>query len=507
MDPLLAEYILETVAVGYWDWNISSNEIYLSPGFKKIFGYDDHELPNTVGAWQQLMLQEDWNSVATSFDCHGHSLGAIAHQNEIRYRHKNGSIVWVACSRKVVEWDESRNPLRMVGYHIDITQKKKIEEELKKSEAYLRSVQRIGRLGSWEYVPKTSQVTWSDEIFRIFGLDPTEGEPQYEVLQEWLHPDDREHHNQTLEKAIVLGKTFDLECRMRRADGKLAHLKSRGEIMTNPEDGAPYLLGTLLDITDLKQIELDLLKTQAQLEASNHELEAFACSVSHDLRAPLRAISGFSNALLEDYGCQFDPQAKGYCDRIQKNVNQMESLINNLFRLSRVSQSELKYERVNLSQLVRQKLEDLKAAEPGRSVECKIAPNIFVSCDLTLMEMVISNLIQNAWKFTSYSPKARIEFGSIQETNQLPIYFVRDNGAGFDMAYSKQLFGIFQRLHDADEFPGTGIGLATVQRAIQRHGGRVWAEGAVERGATIYFTLPKWSLEYRVSNVQTEFGS
>jgi len=507
MDQALTRHILEVVLAGYWDWNIPDNQMYLSPAFKEMFGYDDHELPNSVETWQRLMFPDDLISVSESFDRHVRSLGAIAHRNEIRYRHKNGSIVWVDCSGQVIEWDEFNNPLRMIGCHIDITQKKTIEEKLQKSETHLRSAQRIGKLGSWEYVPKTGQIIWSEEVFRIFGLDQTKGEPSYEVLQGLLHPDDREHHNQILEKAIALGEPFDLECRMLRSDGEFVYLKSRGEIIASSDNTVPHLLGTLLDITDLKQSELNMLKTQAQLEASNHELEAFAYSVSHDLRAPLRAINGFSNALLEDYGHCFDRQAKDYFDRIQKNVDRMESLINNLLRLSRVSRSEMKYEPVDLSQLVRQQLEDLREAEPDRSVEFIVTPNVVVLCDCTLMQMVISNLLQNAWKFTSHCPQAHIEFGIIQEASHPPICFVRDNGAGFDMTYSKQLFGIFQRLHDADEFPGTGIGLATVQRAIQRHGGRVWAEGAVGRGATVYFTLPKSLLDYGAVNgqIRSEF--
>jgi light-regulated signal transduction histidine kinase (bacteriophytochrome) len=231
------------------------------------------------------------------------------------------------------------------------------------------------------------------------------------------------------------------------------------------------------------------LQTTAQLEASNQELEAFAYSVSHDLRSPLRAIDGFSKALLEDYGDQIDAEGQDYFARIRHNVNRMGLLIDDLLRLSRVSRSEMAYEVVNLSELVQAKIAELQAVDPNRDVEAIVAPNLTAWADATLIRVIIENLLENAWKFTSHHPKACIEFGQTQ-VNELSAYFIRDDGAGFDMAFADMLFGVFQRLHNTDEFPGTGIGLATVQRAIHRHGGIVWAEGAVEQGATVYFTLP-----------------
>ena len=242
------------------------------------------------------------------------------------------------------------------------------------------------------------------------------------------------------------------------------------------------------EVAERQQAEEQTQRYATQLEASNRELEAFAYSVSHDLRAPLRAIDGFSQALLEDYGETFEEEAQDYFDRIRKNVARMGRLIDDLLSLSRVSRYELSFTTVNLSGLAQELMDELQASEPERQVECVIVPEAIVSADATLMRVVLTNLLQNAWKFTSHHPKARIEFDTIHQEGQ-PIYFVRDDGAGFDMTYTKMLFSVFQRLHNTNEFPGTGIGLATVQRAIHRHGGRVWAEGAVEQGATFYFTL------------------
>ena len=243
------------------------------------------------------------------------------------------------------------------------------------------------------------------------------------------------------------------------------------------------------EVAERKQAEEQTQHYATQLEASNRELEAFAYSVSHDLRAPLRAIDGFSQALLEDYGETLNEEAQDYFERIRKNVTRMGTLIDDLLSLSRVSRYEISLTTVNLSALAQELMDELQASEPERQVEFVIAPEAIASADATLMRVVLTNLLQNAWKFTSHHPKARIEFGRIHQERQ-PIYFVRDDGAGFDMTYAKMLFGVFQRLHNTNEFPGTGIGLATVQRSIHRHGGRVWGEGDVEQGATFYFTIP-----------------
>jgi PAS domain S-box-containing protein len=364
----LLENVFDTLLAGYWDWDLQNNEEYLSPKFKQAFGYEDDELPNSPETWQHLIFDEDLVIVLDCFERHVQSRGEVPYYNEVRYRHKDGSTIWVICSGQVIVWDECDRPMRMIGCHIDIT------------------------------------------------------------------------------------------------DRKLAETK--------------------------------LMQTTAQLATSNKELEAFAYSVSHDLRSPLRAIDGFSSALLEDYGDKFDEEAKDYFDRIRRNVARMGGLIDDLLRLSRVTRSDLLYRNVNLSMLVQEQFDELQAINPERQVEIAIAPDVCVSADPTLMRVVISNLIQNAWKFTSHHPTARIEFGVIsieQQQDEQSAYFVRDDGAGFDMNYSKMLFGVFQRLHNTNEFAGTGIGLATVQRAIHRHGGHVWAEAAVEQGATIYFTVPSSS--------------
>lgn len=236
------------------------------------------------------------------------------------------------------------------------------------------------------------------------------------------------------------------------------------------------------------QLEEKVRERTAQLETANTELEAFSYSVSHDLRAPLRTIDGFSQALLEDCHEMLDDEGKSHLHRVQGAARRMSELVDALLGLSRVTRSDLKYESVELSGIARAVAGDLQQRDSTRKATFKIEDGLVVKSDAALMKVLLENLLDNSWKFTSKHTEPRIEFGAKDEGRET-VYFVRDNGAGFEMAYANKLFTPFQRLHANTEYPGTGIGLATVQRIIHRHGGRVWAESTPGQGATFYFTL------------------
>lgn len=612
----LLEKTLESILAGYWDVDFAQGTAYMSPGLKRMFGYTDADLPTETNTWQRLIFPEDLPATLACLERHFASHGAEPYYNEVRYRHKNGSTVWVICAGRVIDWDATGHPLYMIGCHVDITRLKQAETKLQQSEAHLREAQRIGNLGSWHYDLATDRITWSDQLYRIFGLSVGTPLATFDTLQTYLHPTHRERHRQVVEQIITTQQPYDEEFRIVRADGTEAMIHVRGEAILDaagittqltgtaqditqrqeaaqrledlslrlslaldsgqigtwsldlqtqrvnwderlrqiyglttapaslaewrgtlhPEDvgqvdadfaqvlagaqptpqtvrmwrsdgqlrwiratalmetdaqGQPWrMVGTVVDITETKQAEEQLHQTSAQLAASNHELEAFAYSVSHDLRAPLRAIDGFSQALLEDYGDRIDAEGQDYFHRIRHNVHRMGQLIDGLLRLSRISRSAMACQWVDLSALVQDQVAELQQQEPDRCVTLGLTPKLIVWADRALMQVVITNLVHNAWKFTSHHPKAQIAFGSTQHQGEI-VYYLHDDGAGFDMAYANQLFGVFQRLHNTNEFPGTGIGLATVQRVIHRHGGRVWAEAAVEQGTTVYFTLPQ----------------
>jgi len=272
--------------------------------------------------------------------------------------------------------------------------------------------------------------------------------------------------------------------------------------VTALRDAQDAIIGYLLIGTDntarkqaadlIRQLNTDLeqrvVERTAQLQTANKELEAFCYSVSHDLRAPLRSLDGFSQALLEDCSDKLDAQGKDYLRRVRASSQRMAQLIDDLLNLSRVSRVETSKELVDLSKMAHEVAEEMRATTPQRDAEVVVAEGLIAETDPRLLRIVLTNLFGNAWKFTSKQPHARIEFGCNGENGDKE-YFMRDNGAGFDAAYTSKLFGAFQRLHAAKDFPGTGIGLATVQRIIQRQGGRVWAEGKVDQGATFHFTL------------------
>lgn len=255
------------------------------------------------------------------------------------------------------------------------------------------------------------------------------------------------------------------------------------------------VIADIRDVTNQQQIEnrikelnARLTRDNTELAALNKELESFSYSVSHDLRAPLRAIDGFSQALQEDYEERLDDAGKGYLTRIRQAAQRMGQLIDDLLRLSKVTRANMDPQDVDLTELAQDIAANLQMSDPSRAAEFQIAPNMKTRGDAQLLQIALENLLGNAWKFTGNRNPARIEFGTTSQGKETT-YFIKDNGAGFDMAYVGQLFGAFRRLHDARTFPGTGIGLATVQRIIHRHAGRIWAEAAVDQGATFYFTL------------------
>jgi light-regulated signal transduction histidine kinase (bacteriophytochrome) len=284
-----------------------------------------------------------------------------------------------------------------------------------------------------------------------------------------------------------IAKSSDLAVLKARVLAQLRRKQFEDENRTIREQ----LLRTALDAAEARAAR-ELAETRAVLledvERKNRELEAFSYSVSHDLRAPLRTIDGFSRLLLDDYGATLDPKAQSHLRRVHAAARRMGELIDDLLQLSRVSRAEIRRERVDLSAVASIVAAELRKAEPDRVVRFTVEPGLVAEGDAGLLRVVLENLLGNAWKFTGRCSAPSIELGVERRDGQV-IYFVRDNGAGFDMTYASKLFGPFQRLHSDAEFPGTGIGLATVQRIVERHGGRIWAEGVVDRGATVFFTL------------------
>jgi len=374
------------------------------------------------------------------------------------------------------------------------------EAALSESDERLRMALAAGKMGTWTRELGTpGRVFWSPELEAIVGLQPGEFPGTEQALYEFIHPEDRELVRRAFEKAIEIQSDYEVEFRFLPRGRPPGWMLGRGRAYYDDAGKPVRLAGVAIDITAHKEAEQEIRRLNAELErrvrertaeleATNQELEAFAYSVSHDLRAPLRAVRGFSEVLLERYAGQLDEEGQEFLRRACESSQHMGRLIDDLLKLSRVGRSELRWQVVNLSALAGAIAAELRKADPGRAVQFVIEPALRAEGDERLLKVLLDNLLGNAWKFTSHRPEARIEFGFTAQPE--PAFFVRDNGVGFDLAHAGKLFGVFQRLHSATEFPGTGIGLATAQRILKRHRGRVWATGVVNGGATFYFTLP-----------------
>jgi len=328
--------------------------------------------------------------------------------------------------------------------------------------------------------------TWNPGAERMFGYSASEALGQSIALV--LPPGEVDREIAVRERLSRGERVAPFESMRRHKSGRFVEVSVSLSAIRDSNGKAIGVSTIARDITELKQAQRDLVRARESAEAANRELEAFSYSVAHDLRAPLRSIDGFSQALLEDAGDRLDADGRKHLRFVRESAQHMGQLIDDLLVLSRVTRSELSRESVDLSALCQATVARLRRADPQRQVDIVVEERLLAQGDARLLGVVFDNLLGNAWKFTRKRNGARVQFGASTEGGK-PAFFVRDNGAGFDMAYVQKLFGVFQRLHSVEEFEGTGIGLATVQRIVRRHGGRVWAEGVPGQGATFSFTL------------------
>ncbi|MGZ8585777.1 MAG: sensor histidine kinase [Actinomycetota bacterium] len=344
-------------------------------------------------------------------------------------------------------------------------------------------------------VDRTGTIVMANaQTLAVFGYDRADllGRQLEILLPERAKTVHSHHRDGYFQQPRVRPMGLGLDLAGRRADG--SEFPAEISLSWVETDDGPMALGAIRDITERKRAEQEMHaarvaadRAAAELAAANHELQAFSYAVAHDLRAPLRAIHGFSEALVEDHGDALDPDARRDLDRIVRNVRRMGGMIDALLELSRLVRSTLEARDVDLSAIARDAIDGLREAEPQRDVTPVIEPGVVARGDAGLLGLLLQNLLSNAWKFTASTPGARIEFG-VRNDNGDRAFFVRDDGVGFDPRYADKLFTPFQRLH-ADDYGGSGIGLATAERIVRRHGGRIWADGVVDGGATFSFTL------------------
>jgi len=377
-------------------------------------------------------------------------------------------------------------PDRFAVVFSDITDRKKAEEALSESEQRFRTMADaipqlawIAKADGWIY-------WYNRRWYEYTGTTPQQMEgwgwqsvhdPQVltNVLKQW-------------KEAIKTGEPFDMVFPLRGSDGCFRPFLTRIQPLKDAQGHVLQWFGTNTDIEELKRAEEELQHRTAELEIVNKDLESFIYSVSHDLRSPIRTMAGFAKIMIEDYADKVDNQGKDYLSRIQTGSERMARLIEDLLKLSRVTRQDMDRIETDLSGKAAAVIAELREADSDRIVEVSIQPGLKASTDPRLIEVALSNILGNAWKFTSKTKNARIEFGATQKDGTT-VYFVKDNGVGFDQMYTEKMFLPFHRLHSEKDFEGTGIGLAIVERIIHRHAGKVWAEGETRKGATIYFTL------------------
>lgn len=491
------QFALEGSGDGVWDRNLVSNKISFSPHFYEMLGYAEGEFRD---GWEEVINRlhpDDKDRVLAELQRHlrGEKESFAA---EYRMRTKDGSYLWVLGRGKVMQRDGNSAPVRFVGTQNDISHRKWAEQTTLESVVRYRtlfdSMNEGAVLHDLVFDENDQPVDYvlrdvNKAFTRILGITREQaigftgsqvygtGDPPF--LEEFGRvaltgiPENVELYFAPMEKYFSISLYSPGPNQFATVFTDITERRKREE-------------ENRLFTTTLEQ---RVIERTAQLEAANRELEAFSYSVSHDLRAPLRSIDGFSLALLEDFAEKLPPESLEFLHRIRAASQRMGELIDALLKLSRVTRQEMHRVTIDLGELARAIAQEIQATNPERQVDWNIKEGLVVSADPNLLRVVLTNLLQNAWKFTSHHATARIELNR-EENESGPVYFVRDDGAGFDMTYSSKLFSAFQRLHTVNEFEGTGIGLATVQRIIHRHGGQVWADSAPEQGTTIFFTLP-----------------
>jgi PAS domain S-box-containing protein len=485
--------LFESNIVGIIFPDLSGNIFDANDAFLEMVGYTREDLLARKLRWDTMTPPEyaplDQRSIEEL------RTSGVCTPFEKKYIRKDGSRVPVLLMGALLEGSQNNS----VSFILDLTERKQAIEALQESEERFRQMADTAPVLIWMSGP--------DKLCNYFNkgwLDFTGRTMEQELGNGWVqgvHPGDLQHCLDTYMKAFDARQDFKMEYRLRHFDGEYRWIFDIGVPRFTPDGSFLGYIGSCMDISDRKQAEAEIQQLNesleqrvkertAQLEAANKELESFSYSVSHDLRAPFRHISGFVDLLQKQASANLDDTSRRYLKLIAESAKNAGKLVDDLLAFSRMGRTEMRYTIINLELLVREVRRDIEMETNGRVINWQIQELPQVSGDPSMLRLVLGNLIANAVKYTQKRAEAEIEIGSTSDESEF-VFFVRDNGVGFDMRYVHKLFGVFQRLHSVEQFEGTGIGLANVRRIIHRHGGRTWAEGVVDSGATFYFSLPK----------------
>jgi two-component system CheB/CheR fusion protein len=466
---------------GMFDWNLESNEIYLSARLKAILGYEADEIPNRFDAWQALIIPEDLPE-------HEDALRKHLEQDEpfapvLRYRHKNGSQVWMLCRGHAIKDGEGPRT-RMVGAMTDITSLKESEAELRRYQERLSAALDIVKAGAWSYEIVTSKMSWDERTDEMFGFSPGSFSGRYEDWRDRVHPKDIEAVEEAFDKALEDTGWLEAEYRLTLPTG-IRHIHMRGELIRSDSGRPKELLGVCIDRTEERSMVSRMQKQSHELERSYRELDEFAHVASHDLKAPLRAVENLAEWIVEDAAEMLPEKSRSHLDSLRDRVRRMSAMIDDMLEYSRLGREPEEPEPVDLHDLVERALSLLQMPD-GFEVQAQKLPTVIGS--RTALSQIFRNLLDNAIKHHD-RPEGRIEVSAERREGDW-LFRVRDDGPGIPEAHRDRIFFAFQRLPNAKDGEGSGIGLALVKKAVDQAGGRIWVESGPERGTLFSFTWP-----------------
>ena len=491
---------LESSSIGTWEYNVLSGTVHYDPRCDIMLGFTPVDFPAPFATWMSLIHEEDRDRVIAKITEHleGRSEGFA---EEYRMQAASAEWHWLSSSGKVIARDPNGKPLTMIGTRMDITERKRSEEALQESENRYRTVSELAsdfifkiavdEDGKMENVPMTV------EFRRIAGYDPkalkTPG-----MWAEVVHPDDRQAVLAFFQSMVKSREPNEMEHRIVTKTGETRWLRFSVRPQSDERDRRVIaIVGVAKDVTERKQAEVRIEELNAKLErhvteveAANKELEAFARTLSHDLKTGLIGIEGFSRLLKERYSKSLDAKGQECLRMLHKDAQQMMDLVDALLSFFKLGHKGLEYSSVDTGEIAREVYDEMRIAYPERSIRLELKELPPAYGDQVLLREVFSNLLENAIKFSKSQPVTLIEIGGREEP-EANIYYVKDNGIGFPPEQADKIFHAFERLHSSDEFQGTGIGLAIVQRIIERHGGKVWAEGKPDEGSVFYFSIAR----------------
>jgi len=476
---------------GYWDWHLKDDYEYMSPRFWEMFGYDPNEKRHHPSEWQKIISKEGLELALKNFDKHVKTKGKFPFSQEVDYYHKDGSIVNILCRGKVIEWDDDGAPVRMIGTHTNLTQRRKMEDDLKESKIRFNLATLATRDGIWDWYDTTNEKEeqyWSPQFYDLLGYQKNEISSNHHQILSMIHPEDLQRVKEAFKKHFDSDAVYDIEYRMQTKDGSYKWFQSRGVKSINKEGNLRFT-GSLSDISVRKQNEEEIIKFNKELKESNKELDEFAYIASHDLKEPLRGIHNYSAFLLEDYGDKIEKDGQDKLHTLVNLTQRLEQLLNELLKYSRLGRKEVESSKVDLNEVAKSAIDILKPSLEEKNAVVKILNDLpEIRGEKILINEVFVNLVVNGIKYNDNDDKL-IEIGSKKENGQ-DVIFVRDNGIGIQEKHLSSVFRIFKRLNSREKYgDGTGFGLTFVKKIIEQHGGKIWLESDFGKGSTFYFTI------------------